>query len=49
MEHLLNGYFYYNYSTPNVSNRYFSELPFLVGDREINKTYPRKLKLGDKM
>ena len=47
MENLLNSYFYYNYFTPNFSNRYFSKLLYLVGDRKINKMYQRKLKSGD--
>ena len=46
MEHLLNSYFCYNYFTLNFLNRYFSELPSLVGDRKINKMHQRKVKPG---
>ena len=49
MENLLNGYFYYNYFTPNFSNWYFSELLFLVGGRKINKIYQQKFKSGDRL
>ena len=49
MENLLKGYFSYNYFTPIFSNRYFSELVFLVGDWKINKIYQRKLKPGDRL
>ena len=37
MENLPNGYFYYNYSTSNFSNIYFSKFTFLAADRKINK------------
>ena len=49
LENLLNGYFYYNYFTSNLSNRYFSEVLFLVSDRIINKVYQRKLKSGNRL
>ena len=49
MENLLNGYFYYNYFTKNFSNRYFSELVFLIGNRKNNKIYRQKLKSGDRL
>ena len=38
-----------DYFKPNFSNRHFSELLFLAGDRKINKIYQRKLKSGDKL
>ena len=33
----------------SFSKRYFSELPFLVGDRNLNKIYQQKLKYGDRL
>ena len=43
VKNLVNGYFYCNYFTPNFSNRYFSELFFLVGHKKINKIYHERL------
>ena len=42
-------YFCYNYFTPIFSNRYFSELLFLIGDRKINKIYQRKSKSDNRL
>ena len=42
-KNLPNGYF-----TPNISNKYFSELLFLAAEKKINKVYQWKLKPGDR-